>query len=91
MSAFENSYIAEHHGQGFLDNQATTRSGLRGAPSRQTIPESPISTSSGLPNKKKAKLKQCAANNIVDRFSMASIKGFAIVCSKWLMIPAEGI
>jgi hypothetical protein len=91
MSAFEKSYIAEHHGPGFPDNPATTRSGLRGTLSRQTIPEFTISNSSGLPHKKKAKLKQYAANDIVDRFSMASIKGFALVCSKWLMIPAEGI
>ena len=77
MSAFEKPCIAEHHGSGFPDNQATTRSGLRGTLSGQTIPESPISKSSGLPSKKQAKLKQCAVSDIVDRFSMASIKGFA--------------
>ena len=76
-SAFEKPYIAEHHGPGFSDNQATTRSGLRAALLRQTIPESPISNSSRLPNKKQAKLKQCAVSEIVGRFSMASIKGFA--------------
>ena len=77
MSAFEKPCIAEHHGSGFSDNQAITRSGLRGALSRQTILKSPISNSSGFPNKKQAKLEQRVVNNIVDRFSMASIKGFA--------------